>query len=660
MINKLQTPLFFVLSVVFCFGISAQQIPFYKDYNWEEKPNYNVEYGDEEVLVALNHKVVTEFVFEAENTLAEYYLEHKTLWLNSDEKIEEYNKVYISYGSSSEIIVAKARVINKDGSIMILSDSKILDATDEESGKKYKYFAFEGIEKGSIIDYYYIIKKNPSYSGSKITLQTSYPKERVAFDLYAPSNLVFDFKSYNTLPSVIQDTTSKDKLHWRIETIKLKGLKEEETSAYNASKGFLVYKLDKNLINDKVDISSYNGVTKRLYNYYYPKAYDKNTIKKLDEFLKQSVDNNNGNLEITLRQLENYIKANVYLSNTSGSELSNLEAVLAKKVANERGILKLYIALFRNLNLKHELVLTSNRQDLKFDKDFEAQNFLTDFLFYFPKYGTYLAPHNPNSRYAFPPAYLTDNYGLFIKEVAIGDFKSGVSKIKYIDPVDAETSTDKMEIHVKFDKMDLTKNQISLDRSMTGYYAMYFQPFMNLVKKEDRDELAEGFAKDLNESVEVNNHQLINDDPSLFGVKPFQVKVDFNSTTFVEKAGNKYLFKVGELIGSQMQIYQDKERVLPVESEFNRSYYRTIIVDIPQGYKVANLDDINIKNSYSEGGMEYFSFNSFYELDGNKLKITADEFYRKNIVRSELYEEYRKVINSAADFNKVTLVLELK
>ena len=39
-----------------------------------------------------------------------------------------------------------------------------------------------------------------------------------------------------------------------------------------------------------------------------------------------------------------------------------------------------------------------------------------------------------------------------MKEVKVGDFKSGVGEIKYIEPVDADASLDKMHIEVNFDK----------------------------------------------------------------------------------------------------------------------------------------------------------------------------------------------------------------
>jgi hypothetical protein len=147
----------------------------------------------------------------------------------------------------------------------------------------------------------------------------------------------------------------------------------------------------------------------------------------------------------------------------------------------------------------------------------------------------------------------------------------------------------------------------------------------------------------------------------LFGEQPLEFILDFNSSAFVEKAGKKYLFSVGDLIGAQTELYQEKERKLPVDSEFERSYLRTISISIPEGYSVANLDDINISNAYSNDNNEkLMSFDSSYTLDGNTLTIVADEHYRMNHVNIDIYEDYRKVINSAADFNKITLILEPK
>lgn len=632
--------------------------PFYITYNWDEKPNYKIDENEDSDILSLKDKVVTEFLFE-DNGLVEYYLEHKVYWLNSDENIEEYNKIYLPYSSSTSLLVTKARVINIDGTIHELNETNIHTAIDEESKSSYKYFAFEGIEKGSIIEYFYVFKKNPTYKGKKISFQSDIKKFDVSFDLYAPKNLVFKFKSYNQLPKVEYDTLIKNKFHWGVQLKEVNKLEHEDLASFHASKKFMIYKLDENLANNAKDISSYSAVSQNSYSFYYPE-YSKKEQKLITSFSKKILLNSDLDEVSKIRKLEYFIKSNIYISDSSTENLSDLSSVITNKVANETGITKLYIALFKTLGIKHNFVMTSNRQYLKFDKEFEANCFLTDFLIYFPKSKLYLSPITMESRLGFPPAYLTDNYGLFIKEVKLGDFTSGLGVIKYIKPIKAIKTIDETIVDVSFNSEDISTINIKLDKKISGYYALYYQPFINLVSEEDKEELIEGFAKNIDDNAIINSKEIINDDAELFGIKPLEIIVDFSSEAFVEKAGNKYLFKVGELIGTQMQLYQEKERVLPLENEFMRSYLRTINLSIPEGYRIVNLKDINIDNSYSKDGKKILEFNSFYVLNGDQLIITANEYYKINIIEKNIYEEYRKVINSAADFNKIILVLEPK
>lgn len=610
-----------------------------------------------EDILELKHKIVTEFAFTPEDDFVEYLLEHRVLWLNSDGAIEEFNKIYLPYSSTSKLEINRARVITKDGKILPLSEENILTAQDEETGRQYKYFAFEGIEKGSFIEYYYVVRKNPDYKGNKLMFQSGIEKSNVEFDLFSPEHLLFKFKSYNDLPAVVMDTLSTGKLHYKLRVAELPKMENEETSAYNASRASVVYKLDQNLLNNSRNISSYGNVAQNIYSYYYPE-HPKRSLKKLEDFVSKATAKAGSEEASIVRSLDFYIKANVYLTEGNSDELEDLEKVLDQKVSNDTGLMKLYTASLDLLDIEHEIVLTSNRQEIKFDKEFEANNFLTDFLIYFPDTNSYLSPDDYNSRYGFPPAYLTDNYGLFIKEVTVGGLTTGLGKIQYIHPIAADQSVDQMVINVDFDKEDISSTTINLNRSLAGYYAMYFQPFFNMVNDEDKKELIESFAKQLNEDVEILKKEVVNGEPELFGVKPIQFLLDFKSDAFIERAGNKYLFKVGELIGQQVELYQEKKRNLPYENEFTRSYYRTINIHIPEGYKVVNPEDLVINNSLSNWEEEILSFHSSYELKDNVLSIKADEQYKINIIDTGIYEDYRKVINSAANFNKVTLVLE--
>ena len=647
---------FILILFITCNSI-AQTVPFYESYTWETTPSYQVEESDKD-MVAIKDKIVTEFYFEDQN-LTEYYLEHKILWLNSDDRIEEYNKIYLPFSNNASLKISKARVIKKTGEVIELEESKILSAEDEETGRKYKYFALEGIEKGSIVEYYYAVKKRPTYQGARIDIQNDYDKQIVEFDLYAPSNLLFTFKSFNLNNKVTKDETSLEKLHWQLTVKDVVGVDKEEQSPYRAALGFVMYKLHQNTAKNII-ITSYNDVAQNLYAFYYPE-YNEEETKLINKFAKNIKLDEDQDEEDKARIVDLYIKENIYFSDNDSENLKNLTNVLNSKTANETGIVKLYVALFKKFNITHEMVLTSNRTQLKFDREFEATNYLQEFLFYFPASKKYLSPSKFGTRFGFPPPFYMDNYGLFVTGYNINGKRKAFSEVKYIEGIPASSSTDEMFIEVYFTEEDFTKNTISLERKLNGYYAMNIQPFMNLIQPNRKNEVIdEAFAQNTDKNAKVLKRELINEDPSLFGVKPFVVKFNISSEYFVEKAGNKYLFKLGDIIGPQMEMYQEKKRILPLEAEFNRSYYRTIKIHIPEGYQISNLDDITIKNSYATKDKELFIFDSYYSLEGNILTVTADEHYRESIVAPEIFEAYRTVINSAADFNKVTLILEPK
>lgn len=650
-----------LLTMLFIFifvTTKAQKEPFYKSYDWEKNPNYNIAFNDSVEIVSLKDNVITEFFYESDGSLSEYFLIHQVYWLNSDEEIEKNNKIYIPYSSSTTPLINKGRVIT-NGKIIELKDSEILTAQDEETKKTYKYYTFTGVEKGSIIEYLYLLKKVPNYKGNSIYFQDEHLSLNSSLHLYAPVNLHFKFKSYNNLPDVIQDTTIEDKLHWSVSIDSIPSLEKEILSAYNTNRMFLIYKLDKNTATNQHDISSYGIVSDNIYKYI-TKEESKSTIKELNKVIKEAKINPSSTTEQQIRKLEDHIKRNYFYINSSATELSDVSYILKNKLGNEDGLLKIYSKLFQILNIDFQIVLTSDKTSIRFDKDFEANNFLTDYLFYFPKIDSYLSHTELNSRLGYPPPELTNNYGLFIKEVALGDYKTGIGKINFIKPISREKTFDKILIDVKFDLADMTTITADLTKSNQGYYASFHQPYMHLLDEKNRNEVIDGQIKYLGEDVEILEKNVINDNPEAYGIKPFQVNAKIKLNSSIEKAGDKYLFKIGDLIGPQMEMYQNKKRVLPLETGFNRTYYREITFTIPDNYLINNLNDLTINNSFTDKGEVIFNFSSKYELIGQKVKVIIEESYAIFEIIPELFEEYRRVINSAADFNKITLIMEPK
>ena len=131
-------------------------------------------------------------------------------------------------------------------------------------------------------------------------------------------------------------------------------------------------------------------------------------------------------------------------------------------------------------------------------------------------------------------------------------------------------------------------------------------------------------------------------------------------TQLLEKAGNKLLFKLGELIGNQVQMYQEKPRQLPAEMPFAHVEERKISFEIPQGYTIKNPEDINIDVQYKKDNVVTMGFVSSYKVVNNVLEVYVLETYHELKYPLKEFETFKKVINSSADFNKIVLVLEKK
>lgn len=649
----------FLLFSLLVHGMLAhgQHKPVVLDYDWDPTPSLTVNPEDTSGVITMKHQITKEYTFDSEDRFTEYLLEHEIMYLNSDLEIERNNKVYIPASSSAQIIRTKGRVIKKDGTVIELDESKILTAEDEETGATYRYFTYEGIEKGSFIEYLYVLERFPSYNGTRVSLQGENTRYNVGFDLYAPNHLVFLFKSYNGLPDVKADTLSTEVYHWFIHLDTVEMLTDETQSAYEAERQFLVYKLDKNLINGARDISSYGQTTENIYNYMVGGA-SKSDLKAVDKFVRKVNLDHYPDDAGKIRALEDYIKENIRVADIGNDQLSEVSFAISQKITNENGITRLFWLCFKNLGIDAQLVVTSDRHELRFDKDFEADNYLSYYLFYFPGIKQYLSPDDIGSRLGYPPSELTSNYGLFIKETSLGEAHVGVGKIRYIDPVPWNKSYDTLLVNVTFNNEDPTQTNLQVDHAVGGYYAMYLQTILHLLDEKDLKEALEGQINYLNEDMEIKEKTVYNGDAASFGFHPLRVVADASSDAFVEKAGNKYLFKMGELIGPQMEMYQRTKRKLPVVANFGHVYHRVITFTIPEGYRIDDLEKIRISNQGEVDGKPAFVFHSDYTREGNVVTITVDEYYTETDIPVELFEAYRRVINSAADFNKITLVMQ--
>ena len=141
---------------------------------------------------------------------------------------------------------------------------------------------------------------------------------------------------------------------------------------------------------------------------------------------------------------------------------------------------------------------------------------------------------------------------------------------------------------------------------------------------------------------------------------PYTVKSTIESSALLEEAGESFLFQVGQVIGTQSELYQERERIYPIEMQYPNEYNYTITVDIPNGYTLEGLESLIINKKLEIDGGILCQWDSNYEIKKNKLVISIVEYYRTNDYPIEHYEGFREVINAASDFNKAAVLFNAK
>ena len=647
----------FCLSLI-TYSFSNAQEPFYKSYNWDTIPKlhnlstYDQQFGE----LDLKDYHVLEYYMD-DNQMVCLNLVHKIVRVANDKAIEKNNRIYLPLNDIAKIVVNKARVINSQGIVKELKDEDIKESVDEQTKVTYKYFALEGVDKGSEIEFLMVIKQNAEVYGKSFVLQDEIPKRNMEFMIISPSNLIFKTKTYNGLPA-FKDTSLKDSrnvLYTKLDTIA--GLHQEEFAVYKPNLMQLAVKLEENKSNGRTNLINYNEASQSIFDILH-EVQDKSTSAELQKFVR-NIKADGKSTEDKIRKIENYIKSNFAL--TESSKNKNLSSIIENKATDEIGITKLFTAVFDELKINYQTVVTTDRRSSKFDPYFESYNFLETYLFYFPDINEYLCPGSIPYRLNCIPFGLTGNYGLFIKTGTLGDNKFAIGEIHFIEPSLYEKNRSNHTVKIDFSK-SVSNPDIDYTLLFDGNNAQPIQPYYSYIPEGAQRDMSMSVLKSTTLSDgEFKDVTVENKGGEFLGLKPLIIKAKCTSASIIEQAGDRYLFKVGELIGPQVELYQEEERKFDIENDFNRSYTREITFDIPDGYTVKNLDALKFNVVMLQDAQPSCYFISKYDIVDNKtVVIKINEDYKDLCYPKSRFQDFRKVVNASADFNKVVLVFEKK
>lgn len=622
-------------------------------YEWEANRERTKLTADEQnlsELVIKNH-IQYDYVLE-DNDFLMYATIHRIIFVNNSEAIQKHNRIVIPMNNTIDLVEIKARSINKDGKVVRFDKSNIKELKEEESGNAYRIFAIEGIELGSEVEYYFIRKMRSSLF-QRAVMQMDVPAKSASFALTCPKHLKFDFKSYFNFPAVKEDALEEVNAYTAVMP-NVPAMKKEAFSFFDANLKRIEFKLAYNTARSQARMYTWDDAAKTFYGIL--SKLEKDDVKAVDRFLKSIDDDASAPLPKRIKNVEKKIKTSVQMNAESADpNLDQVSSIVKYKVASRQGITKLFFAVFDRLGIECHAVVTCSREGSRFDGGFDSWSYLDDYLLYFPDDNGFLAPYVLETRYPLVPPEFTGHDGLFIESFAVGDMKSGLGTVKAIPAVDYKHNVDNLDIDVTFSD-DFTTNNVKMKRIFGGYNASYFTPYYHLMTEEQRLSMIEDLTRQTAPDPKFNKWTA---KPLEEGaVDQFMIDVDFESAHFLEKAGPRILFKVGQLIGPQVEMYREDDRMTDVENEYNRGYDREIRIRLPKGYTIKNPQDLKFDVTYKDKEETPFLFQSDYTLKDGILTVTINEYYKQLYAPVARYEDYRKVINAAADFNKVTLVLE--
>ena len=595
-----------------------------------------------------------------DDKLMEENLHYVRVRLNNDKAIESFNKVYISNSNERKITNLRARAITKEGKIIEFDDSNKKEIENYENYGPFTIFALEGIEVGSEIEYTYSTREPSSSYYFSENVQSTYPKRKYHYEIVSPEALVFKMKSYNGLAELTQDTSYlKDELNrYVISLDEVKKFKEEDYSLGDALKQRIEIKLFANA--NKRNFYSWTEAATKYSRKFYSGNNEKELLKEtkaIKKLVKEQKWEKIENQRDQIVAVEHHLKGEFKRDNIG---VYYIHECIKSKIYSSKNATRLFALIFDYLNISHDIVITSDRFVKTFDEDFETYGFIDGFLIYFHKYDQFMSPSSDFMRFGLISNNYAYNTGLFLKRVKAGGVSSAYPEIKKIGGTSSDVNFDNLTADIEFTE-DFEKLKAHLKHEASGYSSVYLRPRMPYLSEEKRLEELEERLKSIAEDAEITNITSQNEEMVGYLLeKPYTFEGDAELSSLIEKAGNKYLFKMGMVIGRQVEMYQDTSRQFDVENSYNHGYKRVLNITIPEGYQITNLEDLNMDVFSKNGDKKTMEFTCVYEVNDNVLTVTCNEYYNEIRIPLARYEEFRSVINAAADFNKITLVFEKK
>ena len=462
-------------------------------YEWDaERDRYQLSPQEESIgEYVLKQHAQYNYVFE-DNQFLLYSTFHRIVRVNNNEAIQRNNRIYIAMNGVLDLVDLKARSINRSGKVINFDASNLKELKDEETGQGFRIFAIEGVELGSEIEYFYVLKKNASLY-DRVFTQFETPVKNNSFRLSCPKHLKFDFQSYNGFSKIKEGNSTDEYSVYEGEMSDIPALRRENFSSFDSNRQRIEFKLAYNMAKPEVRLFTWEEAAKTFHGIL--TTMDKDDAKALDKYVKTLEDKASDNAAERIRNIERRIKTTIQVNpNARDEALDDIESIIKFKVASKEGITRLFYLVFERVGIQCHPVITCSRDKVRFDEGFDSWAFLDEYVLSFPETGGFISPYSFEFRYPLIPPALTAQKGLFIEPYTYGEIRSALGTVKEIPAADYSINTDNLAMMVTFDK-DLSGNNITMEREFGGCNATFVAPYYEMVNDSDRGKLIEELVK---------------------------------------------------------------------------------------------------------------------------------------------------------------------
>lgn len=362
-------------------------------------------------------------------------------------------------------------------------------------------------------------------------------------------------------------------------------------------------------------------------------------IKTISDSITKSIDNEFDKTKAIYYWVQNNIKYIAFEEGINGFVPRQPSAIIKKRYGDCKDMASLIYCMLKSVGIESHLTWVGSR-DLPYRyTDFPSTTVDNHMITTYKHDGKNYFLDATNNFLAI------DDYASFTqgKEVLVNitenDFEvieMPVSEPKYT------FMTDTTVINLKDKKLSGKSHTI-----IGGYYQQMLIPTLSAAALDKRDKAIRSVTEKGNNSFKVSNPQLIN---LTDREKPLEMKYDFEVDNYFTSLDNEiYINMVLEkdITFGELKV----DRVAPLEFEFKCSDSYTVVLEVPEGYKVKTVpDDKDFKSDVIDYSIKYKS-------EAGKVYMTVFMEIKTLMVYPEDFKTWNSFVSLSKNAMAKSLVL---